>query len=92
MSEQPILTAEEKAALLQRISSLEENIQTDHAELVSLKRVVLGDASLNVPPIRDELTLLITAYRRAKWVIGTLGLTNATTLFAVARALLGQTP
>ena len=59
------------------------------ASVAELTRVVDGDEKLNVPPLRDTVEELDTAYRRAKWVVATLAISNVGGLVGIASLLLG---
>jgi len=80
--------------IAKRLEALEktvyENGFTQLQETVTeLKRIVEGDPKLRVPPLRDTVEELDTAYHRAKWIVATLAVSNIGGLVGIASLLLG---
>lgn len=90
LTEQKLLTD-----VVNRLEALESvvcqnGINQLQESVTELTRIIEGDQKLNVLPLRDTVAELDMAYRRAKWVVGTLVVSNVGGLIGIASLLLGK--
>lgn len=76
------IVALEKAVFENGLRDMQKSVE-------ELNRIVNGDPKLDVPPLRSTVGKLDIAYKRAKWVVGTLAVSNVGGLIGIVSLLLG---